>query len=294
MKQGETLPIASIRLDGGTQPRAALDPGAINDYAQAMSHGTSFPPVTVFYDGERYWLADGFHRIKAAEAAGLDSIECDIRQGTLEDAQWCSFSANKSNGLRRTTQDKQRVVKAALLHPNGSVVSDSQIARHVGVDQTTVTNWRQQLEASKEIPKMATRTVNRNGKTYTQNTSNIGKSRHKRKPRESMAPPAAAATNGDPSAPKEEATASTKSGRTTRSQRIDRLARLTLSFVETTKHFAHLVGWLGETAGDFDAAEVLLSNTITAITAVSAEIEQKAVAADPLNAFRLGIQEKKS
>ena len=122
--------------------------------AKAMSNGANFPHVTVFYDGERYWLADGFHRVKAAEAAGLKSIECDIRQGTLEDAKWYSFSANKSNGLRRTTQDKQRAVKASLLHPNGAASSDRQIARHVGVDQKTVTNWRQQLQASEEIPQM--------------------------------------------------------------------------------------------------------------------------------------------
>ena len=80
--------------------------------------------------------------------------------------------------------------------------------------------------------------------------------------------------------------------RTTRSQRIDRLARLTLSFIENTKHLAHLVGWLGETAGEFDQAELLLSNATTAVAAVSAEIEQMAVAADPLNRDRLGIQEK--
>jgi hypothetical protein len=67
---------------------------------------------------------------------------------------------------------------------------------------------------------------------------------------------------------------------------------LTLSFIEATKHLAHLVGWLGETAGEFDAAELLLSNAINAIAAASAEIERKALAADPLNATRLEIQEK--
>lgn len=82
--------------------------------------------------------------------------------------------------------------------------------------------------------------------------------------------------------------------RIVRSQRIDRLARLTLSFVEATKHFAHVVGWLGETAGEFAEAELLLSNATKSIAAVSAEIERKAVAVDPLNASRLGIQEKQS
>ena len=84
------------------------------------------------------------------------------------------------------------------------------------------------------------------------------------------------------------------SGRITRSEKIDRLARLTLSFIEATKHLAHLVGWLGEIAGEFDQAELLLSNINEAVAAVSAEIERKAVAADPLNASRLGIEENKS
>jgi hypothetical protein len=69
---------------------------------------------------------------------------------------------------------------------------------------------------------------------------------------------------------------------------------LTLSFIENTKHLAHLVGWLGETAGDFDEAELLLSRVADSANAVIAEIERKAVAADPLNTSRLGIQEKRS
>ena len=174
MKHGELLPIASIRVDGGTQPRAALDFEAIESYAEAMGVGVKFPAVIVFYDGDSYWLADGFHRVKAAYAAGFDSVLSEIHQGTIEDAQWHSFSANKANGLRRTTQDKQRAVKAALLHGRGNTLSDRQVAVHVGVDQKTVTNWRHQLETSEEIPKIRTRTVTRRGRSYQQETTNIG------------------------------------------------------------------------------------------------------------------------
>jgi len=190
MKHGDPLPIASIRIDGGTQPRAVLDFEAIEDYAEAMGAGVKFPPVVVFYDGENYWLADGFHRVKSAYAAGFDTILCEICQGTLEEAQWYSFSANRNNGLRRTTQDKQRAIKAALLHARGRTLSDRQIAKHVGVDQKTVTNWRQQLEASEEIPKIASRIVARRGKEYQQDTSNIGK-RNARRPRKRAAGDAA-------------------------------------------------------------------------------------------------------
>src|ERR1035441_9441845 len=153
------LAISSIRTDGGTQPRAALDFAAVDDYMDAMQAGVTFPPVTVFYDGTDYWLADGFHRRQAAFGAGLEEIGCDIHQGTQQDAQWYSFSANKSNGLRRTNEDKQRAVKAALGHPGGAGKSDSAIAKHVGVDVKTVGSWRDRL--SMEIPKMDHRTVTR-------------------------------------------------------------------------------------------------------------------------------------
>jgi transposase-like protein len=172
-----SMPIEQIRLDGGTQPRTALDFAAIDDYAEAMAAGVKFPPVVVFHDGEHYWLADGFHRVKAAFASGLDAIDCELRQGTLEDAQWYSFSANKTNGLRRTNEDKQRAVKSALLHARATSLSNSAIARHVGVDEATVRNWRAKLAASSEIPKMDTRTVSRQGRTYQQRTTQIGRRR---------------------------------------------------------------------------------------------------------------------
>jgi transposase-like protein len=173
------LPIAEIRLDGGTQPRSALDFAAIDDYAEAMTAGVKFPPVVIFHDGEHYWLADGFHRLKAAFASGFDAIDCELRQGTLEDAQWYSFSANKTNGLRRTNEDKQRAVKSALLHPRAAEMSNTAIARHVGVDEATVRNWRTRLAASSEIPKIDTRTVSRQGSTYQQRTTQIGRRRAK-------------------------------------------------------------------------------------------------------------------
>jgi transposase-like protein len=168
------LPIASIPIDGGTQPRAVMDYDAIDDYTDSMKdEGAQFPPVVVFYDGTNYWLADGFHRCSAAFAAELDEIECDIRQGTLEDAQWYSFSANKTNGLRRTNEYKQRAVQAALKHPLSKGLSDSKIAEHVGVAVSTVGDWRKKLEPS--LGNLKKRKVTRKGKTYEQDTTNIGR-----------------------------------------------------------------------------------------------------------------------
>ena len=284
MTGSERILITSIRLDGGTQPRAALDFNAVEDYAEAMGAGATFPPVTVFYDGTDYWLADGFHRVKAAYAAGHDTIACEVHQGTVNDAQWCSFSANRTNGLRRTNQDKQRAVKAALAHAKSCGLSDQEIAKHVGVDAKTVGNWREKLTL--EFPESAKR-KGRDGRSI--NVAKIGKRSPSANPAPADPSPPASTVDPDPSSP-----VSPPTGRTTRSQRIDRLARLRMSFLENTKRLAHLVGWLGETHGDFEQAEVMLSNAGNAVAGVIAEIERKALAADPLNASRLEIEENLS
>ena len=68
-----SLAINLIRLDGGTQPRAEVNGPTVADYAEDMLAGASFPPVTVFYDGAHYWLADGFHRCLARKLRPGDS-----------------------------------------------------------------------------------------------------------------------------------------------------------------------------------------------------------------------------
>jgi hypothetical protein len=52
------------------QPRAELHRDWIEEYAHDMAAGETFPPVIVFCDGKHHWLANGFHRLYAAEAAG--------------------------------------------------------------------------------------------------------------------------------------------------------------------------------------------------------------------------------
>lgn len=88
----EVLRIDQLRTDGGTQPRAVMDFDTVVEYTNAMRRGENFPPVTVFFDGENYWLAHGFHRRDAALAAEFDEIECEVYQGTLLDARWFSYS----------------------------------------------------------------------------------------------------------------------------------------------------------------------------------------------------------
>lgn len=167
------LPIAAIRLDGGTQPRAEISQEHISDLADDLRAGAILPPVDVMYDGGVYWLFDGYHRLHAHKLVHGASASIDVRvhQGCLADAQWASFAVNKSHGLRRTTEDKQRAIIAALKHPNGASRSNRELARHLGVDHVTVGNWRSKLELTGEIHQSTERT-GADGRTI--DTTNIG------------------------------------------------------------------------------------------------------------------------
>ena len=166
------LRLEQIHTDGGTQPRAQMDWTVVADYAADMGNGATFPPVVVFYDGSDYWLADGFHRVEAAKSLGLIEIAADVRPGTLEDAKWYSYSANKLHGLRRSNEDKKRAVEAALAHPYASRHSGEEIARHCGVSNATISRYRNSI--SYIVRDDEQRTVTRNGTTYTMDTANIG------------------------------------------------------------------------------------------------------------------------
>jgi hypothetical protein len=125
----------------------------VDEYADLMRAGHTFPPVTVFYDGQSYWLADGFHRFRAwRPARPHEPIDVEVLPGTLTDAQWYSYGVNKAHGLRRTNEDKERAVLAALQHAKAEGLSNRQIAEHCGVDEKTVRNYRTKKGPTAENP----------------------------------------------------------------------------------------------------------------------------------------------
>ena len=116
------LELSKIRLDGGTQPRKSILEEAVKNYTEVLLDGVKMPPVTVFFDGKDYWLADGFHRYHAHKAAGFKEIECDPKTGTKRDAFIFSLGANATHGMPRTNEEKRDTVIMALndVHPSSS------------------------------------------------------------------------------------------------------------------------------------------------------------------------------
>lgn len=163
-----------IRLDGGTQPRAKIDQQICDEYGERMKAGEKFPAVDVFFDGESYWLADGFHRVQAyVMAVPGEAIECNVFHGSLQDAQWYSYSVNKAHGIRRTNPDIRRAVKAALAHPKCQGLSDAALADHVGVRRETILRYRHKSKPDLLQSHKSTHRTGRDGRTIK--TSNIGK-----------------------------------------------------------------------------------------------------------------------
>lgn len=167
------IKIKNIRTDGGTQTRAELNQDIINQYADLMLEEIEFPAVTIFYDGTEYWLADGFHRLRASEKAGFIEIESDIKQGTQRDAILYSVGANNTHGLRRTNADKRRAVMVLLEDKEWKKWSDRKIAEKCGVSNKFVSLLRPDTVNNTQYEKIFIHP--KTGKETTMNTANIGK-----------------------------------------------------------------------------------------------------------------------
>jgi uncharacterized ParB-like nuclease family protein len=154
--ENRAAPIAEVALDQivvdpDCQLRAAGSKATVQEYADAIADGASFPPVVVFRDaGGRHWLADGFHRFEAHKAAGRQTIAADVHQGERRDAVLYAASANAKHGLRRTQEDKRRAILALLSDPEWRQWSDRKIAERTATDHKTVGKLRREISGEGE------------------------------------------------------------------------------------------------------------------------------------------------
>lgn len=174
--------IKNIINDGGTQMRASLNFETVSEYAEAMLAGVTFPPITLYYDGETYWLADGFHRLQAwksiyqvAGSAGTydpAEVPAIVHAGTRRDAILHAAGANANHGLRRTNEDKRRAVEVLLRDPEWSQWSDRVIAEACAVSHMFVSNLRKKMT----VNGLQSPTERKGADGRTINTANIGAS----------------------------------------------------------------------------------------------------------------------
>ncbi len=142
MPKTQKVKLSEIRIDGGTQARAAFNHNYVTELRELITLGTDLPPVVIFDDGEHKWLADGFHRHRSATDENLEEIEAEVRKGTLRDAVLYAAGANTSHGLRRTAEDKRKAVQLLLADAEWCNRTDRWIAEQCNVSHAFVGNVR--------------------------------------------------------------------------------------------------------------------------------------------------------
>lgn len=152
------LNLNAIIIDKGTQARERISEETVTDYAEAMQEGDQFPPITVFFDGVEYYLADGFHRLHAAKRIGKASIQATVEAGTLRDAILFSLGANANHGLRRTNADKRQCIMTLLEDVEWQALTNSEIAAYCHVSRQLVTAVRAEISGGKKVSSVVTNT----------------------------------------------------------------------------------------------------------------------------------------
>lgn len=183
------LRLDQIELNGGTQMRAALNEATLASYVDDMTEfggWGKFPPVDVFYDGQQYWLGDGFHRTNAyfryvrdvaniLDLRQVPPVPSIVHSGTRRDAVLFAAGRNSSHGLRRNNEDKRRAVSTLLNDDEWRQWSNREIARRCNVGEALVRKMRDELTAhGTQLKTTERKYIDRHGNQQTMETAKIG------------------------------------------------------------------------------------------------------------------------
>ena len=153
MNTPEFFDIQSLTFDLDLQVRVRINDEQVTQYAECMASETEmqgFPPVEIFYDGVKYWLADGHHRRAAAEKAGHTKVWAIVKSGTRADALWAAIIGNGKQGFGLTTNDRKRAIMLAIQQwPDRS---NRMIAEAVGCSRDSVRRMRDEISTGADAP----------------------------------------------------------------------------------------------------------------------------------------------
>jgi hypothetical protein len=161
----EPLALHTLTMSSLTQPRVQLRQDVIDDYAGKMhkERGRTgwvinpmtkkrWEPIVVFTDGDSFWLADGYHRVKAAQKRGLQLFQAKFRKGTKFDAFKFSLSVNENHGLKRSKGDQAHIARKALLDPHLRRLSSRELGDLTLMSHTYILKIKKQMIADGLIP----------------------------------------------------------------------------------------------------------------------------------------------
>ena len=135
----QEIPVSKIEVIQGLLPRVETHTveEKVEEYKEAMSLGSEFPPITVWEKNSEYWLIDGMHRLLATKRLGKETIKAEIVE--LKDilaAKVLAITKNK-HGLPLTKEEKRLLCQS--LYMDGVEVSE--LIKIFNVSERTIYNW---------------------------------------------------------------------------------------------------------------------------------------------------------
>jgi hypothetical protein len=114
MPERSRIKLEILRLD--FQSAKCLIEETVREKMQQIADGQSLEPIAVRYDGESYFVEDGFHRVEAARRAGLTEIDAEISAGTLAEmeAEWIRMMEVQKAELSAWAEKYGSGIKSAL------------------------------------------------------------------------------------------------------------------------------------------------------------------------------------
>ncbi len=143
------LPLDQLRTSP-YQPRTEFDDAAIASLAASLAERGAIQPIVVRRVGGRYELVAGERRLRAARAAGLESLPAVVRDLSDDEAATITLVEN----IQR--EDLNPIDEAQALRGLADRLGQTheQVAERVGRARATVTNLIRLLELCPEVQKL--------------------------------------------------------------------------------------------------------------------------------------------
>ena len=139
-----SIPMSEIIVDlDRVMSRTSIDDNTVFAYSETYLEDKSvMPPLTVFRDGDKFILADGFHRHAALTKLEAKFAECIVKDGGHRQAVLFALNANSTHGLRRSNGDKRLCAERLLDDSEWSQWANTVIAKAAGVAESFIRKIR--------------------------------------------------------------------------------------------------------------------------------------------------------